>query len=210
MTLIACGVSKFYTDPDETSVNSYSLDVNWKCFEYIDIKTKTGLKISKWYRQQHVTRSFLLADRTKNGLHLSNTRCETLMFGKALWKSWNTSVWVFSRIRISRATTYKKKILHSESALYIYTKRKTRCDALSDDTQKLMYNFWCSPENSHPTGNKNDVDAVIKLTAALASSDRRCFAFLIVSSCFQQQLMPIYLQESILFFFPQQFVDSWR
>jgi hypothetical protein len=35
-------VSKFYTDPDETSVNSDSLDVNWKCFEYI--KTKTGLK----------------------------------------------------------------------------------------------------------------------------------------------------------------------
>jgi hypothetical protein len=33
-------------------------------------------------------------------------------------------------------------------------------------------------------------DAVFKLTAALASSDRRCFAFLIVSSCFQQQLMP--------------------
>jgi hypothetical protein len=54
---------------------------------------------------------------------------------------------------ISRATTYRKKILHSESAPYIYTKRKTRCDALSDDTQKLMYNVWCSPENSHPTGN---------------------------------------------------------
>jgi hypothetical protein len=31
-----CGVSKFYTDPDETSVNSDSLDVSWKCFEYND------------------------------------------------------------------------------------------------------------------------------------------------------------------------------
>ena len=37
-------MSKFYTDTDETSVNSDSLDVNWKCFEYIDIKTKTGLR----------------------------------------------------------------------------------------------------------------------------------------------------------------------
>jgi hypothetical protein len=68
-----------------------------------------------------------------------------------------------SQKRISRATTYKKKLLHSESSPYIYTKRKTRCDALSDDTQK---------------------DDVIKLTAALASSDRRCFAFLIVSFMF--------------------------
>ena len=50
--------------------------------------------------------------------------------------------------------------MHSESAPYIYTKRKTRCDALSDDTQKLMLNFWCSPENSHPTGNKTDVKRV--------------------------------------------------
>jgi hypothetical protein len=31
---------------------------------------------------------------------------------------------------------------------------------VDDDTQKLMYNFWCSPENSHPTGNKNDVKRV--------------------------------------------------
>jgi len=44
-----------------------------------------------------------------------------------------------SQKRISRATTYRKKILHSESAPYIYTKRKTRCDALSDDTKKLIH-----------------------------------------------------------------------
>ena len=65
-----------------------------------------------------------------------------------------------SQKRISRATTYRKNILHSESAPYLYTKRKTRCDALSDDTKKLMYNVWCSLENSHPTENKNDVKRV--------------------------------------------------
>ena len=41
---IDCGVSKFSTDPFETSISSYSPDVNQKCFEYLDIKTKSGLK----------------------------------------------------------------------------------------------------------------------------------------------------------------------
>ena len=33
-------------------------------------------------------------------------------------------------------------------------------DALSDEDRKLAHDFWCSPENSHPTGNKNDVKRV--------------------------------------------------
>ncbi|XP_062578884.1 uncharacterized protein LOC134240823 [Saccostrea cucullata] len=62
--------------------------------------------------------------------------------------------------RISKAYVVRNKIFHSESSSFTYTKRKTRSDALSDENRKLIYEFWCAPENSHPTGNKNDVKRV--------------------------------------------------
>ena len=46
-----------------------------------------------------------------------------------------------SQKRISRATTFRKKILHSESAAHEYTSRKTRYDALSDDNKKSCITF---------------------------------------------------------------------
>ena len=62
--------------------------------------------------------------------------------------------------RISKGYRVRTKILHSEASSFDYTKRKTRSDALSDDNKKLIHDFWCAPENSHPTGNKNDVKRV--------------------------------------------------
>ena len=35
--------------------------------------------------------------------------------------------------------------------------RKTRSDALSENDRRLAFEFWASPSNSRPTGNKNDV-----------------------------------------------------
>ena len=65
-----------------------------------------------------------------------------------------------SQKRINRATLYKTKILHSENASYIYTDRKTRSDAIDEETKRLIYNFWMLPSSSHPTGNKNDIKRV--------------------------------------------------
>ena len=62
--------------------------------------------------------------------------------------------------RISSGFSIRTKILHTQSSSYLYTKRKVRSDALSDEDRKLAHDFWCSPENSHLTGNKNDVKRV--------------------------------------------------
>ncbi|CAC5405684.1 unnamed protein product [Mytilus coruscus] len=62
--------------------------------------------------------------------------------------------------RISSGFTLRNKISKTISSSQVYTKRKVRTDALSDANKNLIHDFWCSPENSHPTGNKNDVKRV--------------------------------------------------
>ncbi|CAG2187336.1 unnamed protein product [Mytilus edulis] len=62
--------------------------------------------------------------------------------------------------RISSGFTLRNKISKTLSSSYVYTKRKVRTDALSDANKNLIHDFWCSSENSHPTGNKNDVKRV--------------------------------------------------
>jgi hypothetical protein len=37
------------------------------------------------------------------------------------------------------------------------TLRKTRRDAISDKTKRIVYDFWLSPGISHPTGHKSDI-----------------------------------------------------
>ena len=39
----------------------------------------------------------------------------------------------------------------------MYMHRKTRSDALSERERTLAFEFWASPGNSRPTGNKSDV-----------------------------------------------------
>jgi len=67
-----------------------------------------------------------------------------------------------SRSRVSvakRLGVSVKRLARSTSnkSCFEYTKRKTRSDALSDDSKKRIYDFWCLPEISH---NKNDVKRV--------------------------------------------------
>ena len=59
--------------------------------------------------------------------------------------------------RLARSAPARTQILHSNKSCFEYTKRKTRSDALSDDSKKRIYDFWCLPEISH---NKNDVKRV--------------------------------------------------
>ena len=59
--------------------------------------------------------------------------------------------------RLARSAPVRTQILHSNKSCFEYTKRKTRSDGLSDDLKKHIYDFWCLPEISHPTGNKNDI-----------------------------------------------------
>jgi len=62
--------------------------------------------------------------------------------------------------RISKGSRIRTRVLHSEQTSYQYIKRKTRSDKLSEENRKLIYDFWCSPDNSRLTGNKNDVKRV--------------------------------------------------
>ena len=64
------------------------------------------------------------------------------------------SIWFFSGKKI------RTKVLTTENASWTNTSRKTRCDALSDDLKKTIYDFWISPENARPTANKKDIKRV--------------------------------------------------
>ena len=59
--------------------------------------------------------------------------------------------------RISGGKRIRTKILKSESSAWNLTLRKTRRDAISDETKRIVYDFWLSPGISHPTGNKSDI-----------------------------------------------------
>jgi hypothetical protein len=64
--------------------------------------------------------------------------------------------WVF-RPGEFQAENESELTLKSESSAWNLTLRKTRRDAISDETKRIVYDFWLSPVISHPTGNKPDI-----------------------------------------------------
>ncbi|OWF48696.1 hypothetical protein KP79_PYT01132 [Mizuhopecten yessoensis] len=54
---------------------------------------------------------------------------------------------------------YKKRlsVFTSENASLLVTTRKVRSDAVSMETKNSVYNWWTSPHNARPTGNKVDI-----------------------------------------------------
>ena len=64
---------------------------------------------------------------------------------------------------LKRLSTVKRvltQIFTSEKSCWTFIGRKTRNDCISDDIRKLAYNFWIDPNNSRPSGNKNDMKRV--------------------------------------------------
>ena len=59
--------------------------------------------------------------------------------------------------RISARKRIRTKILKSESSAWNLTLRKARRDAISDETKRIVYDFWLFPGISHLTGNKSDI-----------------------------------------------------
>ena len=57
--------------------------------------------------------------------------------------------------RNSGGNRIRTKIFKSESSAWNLTLRKTIRDAISDETKRIVYDFWLSPGISHPTGNKS-------------------------------------------------------
>lgn len=62
-----------------------------------------------------------------------------------------------SRRRIAMALQHRAAALSSKESAWTYTSRKTRSDAIDDDVKRSVYDFWCAPGISRPTGNKKDV-----------------------------------------------------
>ena len=56
---------------------------------------------------------------------------------------------------ISRAIKRRESILKGDTACWLYTKRKVRQDAISEEDTKKVFNYW-APTASRPTGDKND------------------------------------------------------
>ncbi|XP_068689864.1 uncharacterized protein [Montipora foliosa] len=88
------------------------------------------------------------------------TAAKSLAFGEVVKKkrSQKTLSKIFSldRRSISKSIEKRIKILKGEESCWLAKKRQTRRDALSDETKKLVYDFW-TQSVSRPTGNKNEV-----------------------------------------------------
>ena len=56
---------------------------------------------------------------------------------------------------ISRAIQHREKILKGEVENWLYTKRKVRGDAITDEESKVIYDYWTNTA-SRPTGDKKD------------------------------------------------------
>ena len=56
---------------------------------------------------------------------------------------------------ISRAIKRRESILKGDAACWLYTKRKVRQDAISEEDTKKVFNYWAHTA-SRPTGDKND------------------------------------------------------
>ncbi|CAG2227048.1 unnamed protein product [Mytilus edulis] len=54
----------------------------------------------------------------------------------------------------------RTKVLHSEHSSFLYTTRKTRSDALTERTKRIVHDFWLQSNVSRPTNNKNDIKRV--------------------------------------------------
>ena len=61
---------------------------------------------------------------------------------------------------VCRSHTIRTRILQSEKSSWTYTNIKTRSDAITPDTKKRIYEFWCKPGISRPTGNKANIKRV--------------------------------------------------
>ena len=61
-----------------------------------------------------------------------------------------------NRRRLSQVTQHRRAVL-SNNTQWLDISRKMRSDAISDETKKLAYEFWASPDVSRPTGNKKDI-----------------------------------------------------
>ena len=61
---------------------------------------------------------------------------------------------------VSKGHRIRAHVSHSDTSCFKYTQRKTRTTTITEETKKLMYNFWCSADISHPTGNKKDIKRV--------------------------------------------------
>jgi len=57
---------------------------------------------------------------------------------------------------ISKAIERREKVLKGDLPSWLYTKRKVREDAISEEDGKLIYDYWTSVA-SRPTGDKKDV-----------------------------------------------------
>lgn len=57
---------------------------------------------------------------------------------------------------ISKAIQRREKILKGDVPSWIYTKRKVRKDAITEEDGKVIFNYW-TKEASRPTGDKKDV-----------------------------------------------------
>ena len=107
----------------------------------------------------HEGLSTVKANKTTSG-RSAFTAAKSLAFGESIKKTRSakalSKLFSLDRRSISKSIEKRIKILKGEESCWLAKKRQTRRDALSDDTKKMVYDFW-THSVSRPTGNKNDV-----------------------------------------------------
>lgn len=108
---------------------------------------KTAIDKCKSKRSNDATTSMNVLVASISGENVSKNRCR-----KRVARKLGLPV-----RRISQGGIIRTNILKSDKSCWTYINRKTRSDALSEETKRLAYDFWMKPGISRPTGNKKDI-----------------------------------------------------
>ncbi|XP_060558369.1 uncharacterized protein LOC132718670 [Ruditapes philippinarum] len=111
---------------------------------------KENLKLKKKKRSHEARIEMNSITTTISGESVSKSRCKVKL-AKKLGVPVRT---------IAKGYIIRSQISHADESCFKYTTRKTRKDAISEELKRKIYDFWCAPDNSHPSGNKNDVKRV--------------------------------------------------
>ena len=111
----------------------------------LDIKTVLDSCKNKRSKDSLSSRNVIIS--SISGEHVKKSKCQNKVACKLGLKR--------SRVRVGHRN--RTKNLKSQKSCWNYTKRKTRCDAISEETKRIAYDFWLKPGVSRPTGNKSDV-----------------------------------------------------
>ena len=147
----------------------FSFLITWPLFSITTLYAKRGVVSTP--EEQKVAMLKVLASDISSGLdgvkdsgskekRAAFTAFKSLAFGENIKKSRaKRSLGKLVNLNeksISEAIKHRESILKGDTPSWLYTKRKVRQDAISEEDVKKVFNYWAHTA-SRPTGDKKDV-----------------------------------------------------